>query len=57
MEANDVLFVETKLHAPRQRRGVVERTRLVERLAPADLPPLVLVSAPAGFGKTRILTE
>ncbi|MGK2320683.1 LuxR C-terminal-related transcriptional regulator [Gordonia rhizosphera] len=57
MEANDILLVETKLHAPRRRRGVVERARLVERLGLADLPALVLVSAPAGFGKTTLLTE
>ncbi len=57
VEANDILLVETKLHAPRRRRGVVPRARLVERLGLADLPPLVLVSAPAGFGKTTLLTE
>ncbi|MGV9713320.1 LuxR C-terminal-related transcriptional regulator [Gordonia sp. NPDC003424] len=57
MESNDLLLVETKLHAPRRRRGVVPRARLVERLGHADLPALVLVSAPAGFGKTTLLTE
>jgi LuxR family transcriptional regulator, maltose regulon positive regulatory protein len=51
-----VPLLETKLHAPRQRRGVVPRARLHERLGAGDLPALVLVSAPAGFGKTTLLT-
>ena len=47
-------LLETKLHAPRRRRGVVDRPRLHRVL---DLPPVTLVSAPAGFGKTTLLTE
>ncbi|MFN2419026.1 MAG: helix-turn-helix transcriptional regulator [Candidatus Limnocylindria bacterium] len=47
----------TKLHAPRRRRGVVERPRLTDRLADAKLPLLTLVSAPAGFGKSTLLAE
>ena len=49
-------LVETKLHVPRRRRGLVARPRLSERLS-REVPPLVLVSAPAGFGKTTLLTE
>jgi LuxR family transcriptional regulator, maltose regulon positive regulatory protein len=49
------MLLETKLHAPRHRRDVVPRARLYERLG-RDLPALVLVSAPAGFGKTTFLT-
>lgn len=52
-----VPLLETKLHAPRPRRGVVPRTRLHTRLGDIDLPALVLVSAPAGFGKTTLLTD
>jgi LuxR family transcriptional regulator, maltose regulon positive regulatory protein len=51
-----VPLLETKLHAPRRRHGVVPRARLHERLGGRDLPALVLVSAPAGFGKTTFLT-
>jgi LuxR family transcriptional regulator, maltose regulon positive regulatory protein len=51
-----VVLLETKLQAPRQRRGVVPRARLHDRLGAGDLPSLVLVSAPAGFGKTTLLT-
>jgi LuxR family maltose regulon positive regulatory protein len=50
-------LLETKLHAPRRRRAVVPRERLALRLRPVDLPPLVLVSAPAGFGKSTLLAE
>ena len=52
-----VLLLESKLHAPRRRRGVVGRTRLDQRLDRHALPAVVLVSAPAGFGKTTVLTE
>ncbi len=49
-------LLETKLHVPRRRRGLVARPRLSDRLG-REVPPLVLVSAPAGFGKTTLLTE
>ena len=49
----------TKLHLPSPRRQLVERARLVDQLHadPATVPRLVLVSAPAGFGKTTLLTQ
>ena len=50
-------LLETKLHAPRRREGLVERPRLTDRLAEATLPSLTLVAAPAGFGKTTLLAE
>ncbi len=50
-------LIETKLHVPRRRRGVVVRPRLAERLSRAEESSLTLVSAPAGFGKTTLLTE
>ena len=48
----------TKLHVPRPRRALVGRDRLTDRL-PADgaWPRLVLVAAPAGFGKTTLLAQ
>src|SRR5688572_2470134 len=42
---------------PRRRRGLVARPRLNDLLSRREVPPLVLVSAPAGFGKTTLLTE
>ena len=47
----------TKLHAPRPRRGVVHRTRLMNRVVGRDRPSVTLVSAPAGFGKSTLLAE
>src|SRR3712207_4403745 len=47
----------TKLHAPRRRRGAIQRSRLTKHLTGRDLPALTLVSAPAGFGKTTLLTH
>ena len=49
-------LLETKLHVPRRRRGLVARARLSDRLS-REVPPLTLVSAPPGFGKTTLLTE
>ncbi|MGH9123667.1 MAG: LuxR C-terminal-related transcriptional regulator, partial [Acidimicrobiales bacterium] len=46
-----------KLHVPRQSRGVVARPRLNDRISGAEHAALTLVSAPAGFGKTTLLTE
>jgi LuxR family maltose regulon positive regulatory protein len=50
-------LLEAKLHAPRRRRGLVARPRLGERLGRGAEAALTLVSAPAGFGKTTLLTE
>ncbi|MGY1825939.1 LuxR C-terminal-related transcriptional regulator [Blastococcus sp. SYSU DS0541] len=50
-------LLSTKLNVPRRRRGLVARSRLSERLGRGDEAALTLVSAPAGFGKTTVLTE
>lgn len=50
-------LLETKLHAPRRRRGVIPRARLTERLTEPSLPALTVVAAPAGFGKSTLLAE
>ncbi len=49
--------IESKLHAPGIRREWVERPRLVEELAAASSAKLVLVDAPAGFGKTTLVAQ
>jgi len=54
--APDALLA-TKLHVPRTRPGFVVRPRLVDRLAQAHEGELVLVCAPAGFGKTALLAD
>ena len=52
-----IALLETKLYVPRSRRGLVLRPRLSERLDRGAESKLVLVSAPAGFGKTTLLAE
>jgi LuxR family maltose regulon positive regulatory protein len=47
-------LIETKLHVPAGRRALVARPRLLARLGEPDAK-LVLVSAPAGFGKTTLV--
>jgi LuxR family maltose regulon positive regulatory protein len=49
----------TKVHPPRPRRRLVPRARLTDRLDGdgGDAPRLVLVAAPAGFGKTTLLAQ
>jgi LuxR family maltose regulon positive regulatory protein len=51
------LVLTTKLHIPRRRRRVVARPRLDERLGRSGDAALTLISAPAGFGKTTLVTE
>lgn len=50
-------LLTTKIRVPRPRAGLVARPRLCDRLDADGLPVLTLVSAPAGFGKTTLLTE
>jgi LuxR family maltose regulon positive regulatory protein len=52
-----IALLETKLYIPQPPRGLVLRPRLSERLDRGAASKLVLVSAPAGFGKTTLLTE
>jgi LuxR family transcriptional regulator, maltose regulon positive regulatory protein len=48
--------LESKLDVPRIRSGVVPRTALVKRLIASSVP-LVVVAAPAGYGKTTLLAQ
>jgi ATP/maltotriose-dependent transcriptional regulator MalT len=49
----------TKLHLPSPRRRLVSRPRITDQLlvAGGEGPRLVLVAAPAGFGKTTLLAQ
>ncbi len=49
-------LVETKLYLPQLRRSLVARPRLSGRLSRGSDARLTLISAPAGFGKTTVLT-
>jgi ATP/maltotriose-dependent transcriptional regulator MalT len=54
--ACDVLLA-TKFHLPRLRPDLLARPRLIDQLNRAAAHELVLVSTPAGFGKTTLLAE
>jgi hypothetical protein len=51
------VLVAAKLHVPALRAGLVSRGELVGRLAGAGDCKLVLVCAPAGWGKTSVLSQ
>jgi LuxR family transcriptional regulator, maltose regulon positive regulatory protein len=51
------VVLATKLHVPQPRPGFLPRPRLLERLAEGAARELVLVCAPAGFGKTSLLAD
>jgi LuxR family maltose regulon positive regulatory protein len=48
---------ESKLRAPTFRRGMVARTALVDRLVGMTSPAVIAVVAPAGYGKTSLLSQ
>jgi LuxR family maltose regulon positive regulatory protein len=50
-------IVESKIHIPPLLAGTVSRTALVNRLRAAGAFPLVLMVAPAGYGKTTLLSQ
>ncbi len=50
-------LLTTKLYIPPARSKLVRRPRLVERLDASLERKLTLISAPAGFGKTTLLSE
>src|SRR6266487_5322921 len=50
-------ILATKLYLPRLRPNVVLRHRLLERLNESLHHNLILISAPAGFGKTTLVSE
>src|SRR5512138_3570358 len=54
-----VQILATKLYIPPPRPQVVPRPRLIERLNKGlqYRPGLTLISAPAGFGKTTLVSE
>ena len=47
----------SKLRRPPDRRATVRRSSLIDKLAREDLRPIVSVVAPAGYGKTTLLSQ
>jgi LuxR family maltose regulon positive regulatory protein len=52
-----VPLLQTKLYIPPPRPELISRPRLIERLNAGLSCKLTLISAPAGFGKTTLLSE
>src|SRR5436305_14239003 len=50
-------ILATKLYIPRLRPNVVSRPRLIERLNEGLYRKLTLIAAPAGFGKTTLVSQ
>jgi LuxR family maltose regulon positive regulatory protein len=50
-------LLQTKLFIPQSRPGLVQRPRIIDKLNEGLQRGLTLISAPAGFGKSTILTE
>jgi len=50
-------FVVSKLRSPPTRPGTVPRSSLIDRLEREDSRPIVSVVAPAGYGKTTLLSQ
>ncbi len=50
-------LLTTKLYLPPARRNLVSRPRLTARLGEGLTRPLTLISAPAGYGKTTLISE
>ncbi|MCB0012079.1 MAG: NACHT domain-containing protein [Anaerolineales bacterium] len=50
-------LLQTKLYAPRARPVLVPRPHLIEKLNQGIRHKLTLISAPAGFGKTTLVSE
>lgn len=50
-------LMRTKLYPPRNRNDLISRARLIERLNEGLSGNITLLCAPAGFGKTTLLTQ
>jgi LuxR family transcriptional regulator, maltose regulon positive regulatory protein len=55
--ANALPLLTTKLALPTARANLVPRPRLIARLVGGSAGALTLIAAPAGFGKTTLLTS
>jgi LuxR family transcriptional regulator, maltose regulon positive regulatory protein len=53
----DAAVLDAKLRPPPKRAGLVPRRRLIAQLMGARDVPLALLAAPAGYGKTTLLSQ
>jgi len=52
-----VSILSTKIYTPTPRKGIISRRKLIDQLNTGKESKLILVSAPAGYGKTTLLAE
>lgn len=52
-----VPLLQTKLYAPAARSDLIRRSQLVTKFRAGLMRPLTLIAAPAGFGKTTLVSE
>ena len=55
MSDENQILLQTKLHRPRLPADLIQRSMLIELLNHDIYHPLILVCAPAGFGKTTLI--
>ena len=53
----EIRLLQTKFFIPRISGNLIHRERLTQILASGKFSRVILVSAPAGFGKTSLLTD
>lgn len=51
------MLLQTKFLAPAYSHKSVERSQILTRLAPREARKLILISAPAGYGKTTLVSQ
>ncbi len=56
MSDQEQILLRTKLHQPSNPRGLIDRPRLFEQLNGVIDYPLTLICAPAGYGKTTLVS-
>lgn len=54
---SDVPILKTKLYRPTSPKVLVRRKELLQRLEAGKVLPLTLVSAPAGYGKSQLISS
>jgi LuxR family maltose regulon positive regulatory protein len=55
MPEQQIILLQTKLHRPHMPVGLLKRSRLLDLLDKNIDNPLILICAPAGFGKTTLI--
>lgn len=56
-DVNHLFVLQTKLHRPPTPLNLVTRPRLLEQLETERVKPFILVSAPAGYGKSVVISN